>query len=92
MVGMLCGVWDLLLHTKVGWLSQGKIQKHFLSLLGEIKAFMEMREDITKYVFIIPLFSFDSIVLILLCEIHYKDINTDIQNVLIRVVWQPEDE
>lgn len=39
---------DLLLHTEVRWLSRGKIQQHFLSLLGEIKTFMETRmEDTT---------------------------------------------
>uniref|UniRef100_A0AAQ5Y107 HAT C-terminal dimerisation domain-containing protein n=1 Tax=Amphiprion ocellaris TaxID=80972 RepID=A0AAQ5Y107_AMPOC len=39
---------DLLLHTDVRWLSRGKILQRFLSLLGEIKTFMESRgEDTT---------------------------------------------
>ncbi|XP_041858782.1 general transcription factor II-I repeat domain-containing protein 2A-like [Melanotaenia boesemani] len=36
---------DLLLHTEVRWLSRGKILQRFLSLLGDIKAFMEMRGE-----------------------------------------------
>ncbi|XP_028313963.1 general transcription factor II-I repeat domain-containing protein 2B-like [Gouania willdenowi] len=39
---------DLLLHTEVRWLSRGKILQRFVSLLSDIKAFMEMRgEDTT---------------------------------------------
>lgn len=34
---------DLLLHTGVSGLSRGKILQRFLSLLGEIKVFMETR-------------------------------------------------
>ncbi|CAB4064072.1 unnamed protein product [Lepeophtheirus salmonis] len=38
---------DLLLHTEVKWLTQGKILIRFFSLLNEIKAFMESREEYT---------------------------------------------
>ncbi|CAB4070290.1 unnamed protein product [Lepeophtheirus salmonis] len=34
-------------HTEVRWLSGGKILLRFCSLLNEIKAFMESREDTT---------------------------------------------
>lgn len=39
---------DLLLHTDVKWLSRGKILQRFLSLLGEIKTFMENRGEDTN--------------------------------------------
>ena len=38
---------DLLLHTDVRWLSRGKTLQRFLSLLGEIKTFMESRGEDT---------------------------------------------
>ncbi|XP_078512536.1 general transcription factor II-I repeat domain-containing protein 2-like [Lissotriton helveticus] len=40
---------DLLLHTPIRWLGRAKILRRFLSLLPEVKAFMESRnEDITQ--------------------------------------------
>lgn len=36
---------DLLLHTEIRWLSRGRILKRFLSLLGEIKEFMQSRGE-----------------------------------------------
>ena len=38
---------DILLHTAIRWLSRGKILQCLLSLLSEITAFMESREDTT---------------------------------------------
>ena len=38
---------DLLFHTKIRWLSRGKILQRFLPLLSESKAFMESREEDT---------------------------------------------
>ena len=39
---------DLLLHTEIRWLSRGRILLRFLSLLSEIKEFMQSRgEDTT---------------------------------------------
>ncbi|KAK0154682.1 General transcription factor II-I repeat domain-containing protein 2 [Merluccius polli] len=34
---------DLLLHTEIRWLSRGRVLQRFLSLLGEIKEFMDSR-------------------------------------------------
>ncbi|KAJ8352144.1 hypothetical protein SKAU_G00236200 [Synaphobranchus kaupii] len=39
---------DLLLHTEIRWLSRGRILKRFLALLGEIKEFMQSREEDTS--------------------------------------------
>ncbi|XP_078529378.1 general transcription factor II-I repeat domain-containing protein 2B-like [Lissotriton helveticus] len=36
---------DLLLHTQIRWLSRGKILRRFLSLLPEVKAFMESKNE-----------------------------------------------
>uniref|UniRef100_UPI003AAD8DF6 general transcription factor II-I repeat domain-containing protein 2-like n=1 Tax=Centroberyx gerrardi TaxID=166262 RepID=UPI003AAD8DF6 len=36
---------DLLLHTEIRWLSRGRVLQRFLSLLGEIKEFMESRGE-----------------------------------------------
>lgn len=36
---------SLLLHTDIRWLSKGKVLQRFLSLLSEIKTFMESREE-----------------------------------------------
>lgn len=38
---------DLLLHTEIRWLSRGQILHRFLSLLGEIKEFMQSRGEDT---------------------------------------------
>ncbi|XP_069077106.1 general transcription factor II-I repeat domain-containing protein 2-like [Pleurodeles waltl] len=40
---------DFLLHTRIRWLSRGRVLRRFLSLLPEVKAFMESRnEDVTQ--------------------------------------------
>ena len=39
---------DLLLHTEIRWLSRGRILHGFLSLLGEIKEFMQSRGEDTS--------------------------------------------
>ncbi|XP_078542665.1 general transcription factor II-I repeat domain-containing protein 2-like [Lissotriton helveticus] len=36
---------DLLLHTRIRWLSRGNILRRFLSLLPEVKAFLESRNE-----------------------------------------------
>ncbi|KAJ8346731.1 hypothetical protein SKAU_G00281320 [Synaphobranchus kaupii] len=36
---------DLLLHTEIRWLSRGRILQRFLSLLGEIKEFMQSKGE-----------------------------------------------
>lgn len=36
---------DLLLHTKIRWLSSGRILQHFLSLLAEVKEFMRSKGE-----------------------------------------------
>ncbi|KAK3527063.1 hypothetical protein QTP86_008646 [Hemibagrus guttatus] len=39
---------DLLLHTEIRWLSRGRVLHRFLSLLGEIKEFMQSKgEDVS---------------------------------------------
>lgn len=38
---------DLVFHTDIRWLCRGKILQRFLSLLDEIKVFMETREEDT---------------------------------------------
>ncbi|XP_078533909.1 general transcription factor II-I repeat domain-containing protein 2-like [Lissotriton helveticus] len=39
---------DLLLHTQIRWLSRGRILRRYLSLLPEVKAFMESRNEDTR--------------------------------------------
>ncbi|CAI5682820.1 unnamed protein product [Oreochromis niloticus] len=39
---------DLLLHTEIRWLSRGRILLRFLSLLGEIKEFMQSKGEDTS--------------------------------------------
>lgn len=39
---------DLLLHTEIRWLSRGRILQRFLSLLGEIREFMQSKGENTS--------------------------------------------